>query len=141
MPSLLPELYCSDIDKTLAFYVEVLGFSIAYQRPEDKFVRLERQGTELMFEELDLVNNRVWLLAPLQYPFGRGISFQIDTSNVDALYQTVQSANATIFLPMEEKWYRINNEYLGNRQFIVQDPDGYLLRFAEDLGTKDHNPL
>ena len=24
-----------------------------------------------------------------------------------------------------------------NKEFLVQDPDGYLLRFSEDLGTKD----
>jgi len=140
MSSLLPELYCSNIEKTLAFYVGVLGFSIVYQRPEDKFARLERQGTELMFEELDLVNNRVWLLAALEYPFGRGISFQIDTTDVDVLYKNILAANASIFLPIEEKWYRADNKYLGNRQFIVQDPDGYLLRFAQDIGTKDHVP-
>lgn len=137
---LLPELYCSDIDKTLFFYTEVLGFSIVYARPEDKFARLERQATELMFEEYDPVNNRVWLLAPLEYPFGRGISFQIDTTDVDALYKKVQASSATVFLPIEEKWYRAHGTYLGNRQFIVQDPDGYLLRFAQDIGTRDRAP-
>jgi hypothetical protein len=39
-------------------------------------------------------------------------------------------------MPMEEKWYRANDTQLGNRQFIVQDPDGYLLRFFQDLGTR-----
>jgi hypothetical protein len=38
---------------------------------------------------------------------------------------------------MEEKWYRADNVYVGNRQFIVQDPDGYLLRFYQHLGTRD----
>jgi hypothetical protein len=37
---------------------------------------------------------------------------------------------------MEEKWYRMNDSKVGNRQFIVLDPDGYLLRFVQDLGER-----
>ena len=29
------------------------------------------------------------------------------------------------------------NKLLGNKEFLVQDPDGYLLRFSEDLGEKE----
>lgn len=140
-PPILPELYCKDIDVTLQFYTQVLGFGIMYQRPEDKFARIERQGTQLMFEELGQSGeNRVWLLGPIEYPFGRGISFQIETTDVESLYRAVQESGAPIFLPIEEKWYRSDNIFLGNRQFIVQDPDGYLLRFAEDLGERPATP-
>jgi hypothetical protein len=55
------------------------------------------------------------------------------------LYARVRAAGATVFLDMEEKWYRRDaapSVEVGNRQFIVQDPDGYLLRFAEDLGVR-----
>lgn len=37
---------------------------------------------------------------------------------------------------MEERWYRVNEQETGNRQFVVADPDGYLLRFFEDLGLR-----
>jgi hypothetical protein len=37
---------------------------------------------------------------------------------------------------MEEKWYRREALLLGVRQFIVLDPDGYLLRLSQSLGTK-----
>ena len=30
------------------------------------------------------------------------------------------------------------NQLLSNREFLVQDPDGYLLRFFQDLGAKIH---
>ena len=35
-----------------------------------------------------------------------------------------------------ERWYRKNGAEVGNRQFVVADPDGYLLRFFEDLGSR-----
>ena len=40
---------------------------------------------------------------------------------------------------MEENWYRQDEYLLGNKEFLVQDPDGYLLRFSEDLGKKKVN--
>jgi hypothetical protein len=64
------------------------------------------------------------------------MNLQIETEAVDALYAGVQQAGVAIFLPMEEKWYRANACFVGNRQFIVQDPDGYLLRFFQDMGTR-----
>ena len=39
-------------------------------------------------------------------------------------------------MPLEERWYRREDEELGNRQFVVADPDGYLLRFFTNLGTR-----
>jgi hypothetical protein len=48
----------------------------------------------------------------------------------------LKKAKASIFLPLEEKYYKTDLGDAGNKQFIVQDPDGYLLRFFEDLGIK-----
>jgi hypothetical protein len=56
--------------------------------------------------------------------------------NADKLHDRVLAAGSPIFLPMEERWYRLNNEESGNRQFVVMDPDGYLLRFWHDLGKQ-----
>lgn len=135
---LTPELCCSDFSASLAFYTNVLGFVIQYQRPEEGFAMLERQGARLMLDQLNGRDGkaRSWLAGALEKPYGRGINLQMQTTQVDALYATVQKAGAPLFLPMEEKWYRRDDVLLGNRQFIVQDPDGYLLRFFEDLGQR-----
>ncbi|MNJ79105.1 hypothetical protein D3C77_770230 [compost metagenome] len=45
-------------------------------------------------------------------------------------------AGHSIRKPIEERWYRQGGMLVGQRNFLVQDPDGYLLRFAEDLGMK-----
>lgn len=43
-----------------------------------------------------------------------------------------------IFLPLEGHLYRVRDTAEGgNRQFVVQDPDGYLLRFWQDMGERD----
>ena len=135
---LVPELYCTDINVSLPFYTNILGFTIEYQRPEDGFAMLERQGARLMLDQIHPGSDRTWTPAPMELPFGRGINLQIETDKVDELYTTLQEAKAKIFLPIEEKWYRADELYVGNKQFIVQDPDGYLLRFAEDLVERSH---
>jgi catechol 2,3-dioxygenase-like lactoylglutathione lyase family enzyme len=132
-PKLVPELVCSDLERSLAFYTTVLGFAIAYQREAERFAYLEREGAELMLQG---PAGLVFVAGDLQPPYGRGINLQIETSDVDALHDAAVAAGAPIYLPMEEKWYRRDDVLLGNRQFIVQDPDGYLLRFYQDLGSR-----
>jgi catechol 2,3-dioxygenase-like lactoylglutathione lyase family enzyme len=133
---LTPELYCSDLQKSLAFYCDVLGFHILYDRPEDGFAMLERDGARIMLEQID-ESGRTWCTGDLDYPLGRGVNFQIKVSDVQTLYDKTVAVCGDLFLPLEDKWYRAGDKDLGNRQFIVQDPDGYLLRFFEDLGTKE----
>ena len=137
---LTPELCCSDIKKSLLFYTQVLGFTIQYQRQEDGFAMLERQGSRIMLDEIHKnamkKADRTWLAGPLEIPFGRGVNLQIKTDKVDKLYTHVQKAGAHIFLPIEETWYRANDVELGNRQFIICDPDGYMLRFFQALGER-----
>ena len=101
---------------------------------------LERQGARIMLEEINhdskSKSHRTWISGILEKPFGRGVNLQIMTTMINELYAHVQHANADIFLPIEEKWYRVNDVEVGHRQFIVLDPDGYMLRFVEDLGVR-----
>jgi catechol 2,3-dioxygenase-like lactoylglutathione lyase family enzyme len=122
----------------MAFYVEVLGFEIQYQRVEEGFAMLERQGARIMLDQnkTNSTTGRTWLAAPLEAPCGRGVNLQIETTEIDALYDKVKLSEMPIYLPIEEKWYRSNEVLLGNRQFIVLDPDGYMLRFFQDIGER-----
>ena len=80
---LTPELCCNNIDISLSFYIEILGFSIQYQRKEDRFVMLERQGARIMLEEIH-GTNRTWLTGSLEAPFGRGMNLEIKTDRIDS---------------------------------------------------------
>jgi catechol 2,3-dioxygenase-like lactoylglutathione lyase family enzyme len=134
-PKLVPELYCSDFARTLKFYTEILGFSVRYARPEQRFASLDREGAELMIEQT-VDPSRLFLAGPLELPFGRGMHFQIEVGDIGPLYQTVMASGAEILLTMEERWYRRDAEEVGNRQFVTLDPDGYVLRFFQDLGAR-----
>ena len=131
--ALVPELVCTDIDRSVRFYTDVLGFEVLFSRPEERFAYLRREGAELMLEQ---PTGRSFVIAPLEYPFGRGSVPQIWVSDVESLYATVLASGATVHIPLEEKWYRMVDLEGGNHQFVVVDPDGYLMRFAQDLGTR-----
>jgi catechol 2,3-dioxygenase-like lactoylglutathione lyase family enzyme len=135
MPRIVPELDVADLENSLAFYVGVLGFTVAFERPEEMFAYLTRDGVELMLEEAAGPGRR-FRTAPLEYPFGRGMNLQIEVTDVDALHQRVMAAGQTLILPLEERWYRRHASEHSNRQFVVADPDGYLLRFVSSLGSR-----
>ena len=131
--ALVPELYCSDFSRSVEFYCSVLGFRIVYARKEENFAFLDREGAQLMLEQ---PTGRTWLTGPLEQPYGRGVNFEIEVTDALALHAGCTAAGASTFLSPEEKWYRRETVLLGVRQFIVQDPDGYLLRFSQPLGIK-----
>jgi catechol 2,3-dioxygenase-like lactoylglutathione lyase family enzyme len=135
MPRIVPELDVVNLENSLAFYVGVLGFTVAFERTEEMFAYLTRVGIELMLEEAAGPGRR-FRTAPLEYPFGRGMNLQIEVTDVDALHQRVVAAGQTLILPLEERWYRRDASEHGNRQFVVADPDGYLLRFVSSLGSR-----
>ena len=132
---LIPELEVEDLDRSLAFYTGVVGAIVLYARPEERFAFLDVESATLMLEEAAGPGRR-FHGAPLEHPFGRGVNFQIQVADVDALHARVLAARARVVLPMEDRWYRRTNHETGNRQFVVADPDGYLLRFFTDLGQR-----
>ncbi len=136
MAKLVPELIVSDFVRSLRFYTEVIGFKQLYGRPGEGFAYLDRDGAQIMIDQFYPDDARSWVTAELAYPFGRGINLEMEVEDVDGLHDSCVRDGARIFLPMEEKWYRRDALLLGVRQFIVMDPDGYLLRFSQSLGTR-----
>jgi catechol 2,3-dioxygenase-like lactoylglutathione lyase family enzyme len=129
---MIPEFDVFNIEESLNFYVELLGFKVIYDRKEDKFAFLQLEKIQLMIQEISLDNNK-WETGKLEYPLGRGINFQMDVSNIDEIYNRLKENNYNIFEEMEEHWYRKDETMLGCKEFLVQDPNGYLLRFSQDI--------
>jgi len=133
---LVPEFDVTDLKKSLDFYVGKLGFIVKYGREEDNFVYLDKEGSQIMLEQIDTKDSH-WLTGDLEKPFGRGINFQIEIADAVSLYNNLKRENFQMFDEREEKWYRVSEDLLvGQTQFLVQDPDGYLLRFCSNLGVK-----
>lgn len=129
----IPELSVTNLEESLKFY-KTIGFKIEYDRPENKFAFVSLGEIQFMLQEIS--DNDKWELAPLNYPFGNGVNFQLEVDNLDEIYNNLKENNYNITFDIEKNWYRQDNKLLGNKEFLVQDLDGYLLRFSEDLGEK-----
>lgn len=132
---LVPELIVTDLRTSLHFWTTLVGFGIAYERPEEGFAYLDLHGAQIMLEQQNSVEQQ-WLSDELTAPFGRGINLQIEVVCVDTVINRLQTAQWPLFLEREEIWYRAGDKEVGQRQFLAQDPDGYLVRLVENLGER-----
>jgi catechol 2,3-dioxygenase-like lactoylglutathione lyase family enzyme len=130
-PTLVPELLVRDLAASLGFWRDLCGFAVLYDRPEDGFACIERDGARIMLDRLGAT--RDWVAAPLEPPFGRGMNLEIAVASAAPLLAALERAAWPLFLAPEEKSYRVGAATVRVRQFIVQDPDGYLIRFSERL--------
>lgn len=130
---MVPELSVTDLDRSLAFYTGLLGFSVRYRRDTPPFAYLEQQQVQLMLEQ---VHPEGWQVAALEAPFGRGINLQMELTDIQPLLDRLQHAGIALFRQPTEVWYPVANMLAGQREFLLQDPDGYLLRFVQYLGER-----
>lgn len=133
---MIPEFDVFNLKDSLHFYVDLIGFHVEYDRPEDKFAFLQLEDVQFMIQEIDIEDMK-WNTGELKYPLGIGINFQIDVTNIDEIYDRLKKDNYEIFVEMEDHWYRKDNILMGCREFLVQDPNGFVLRFSQDLENKE----
>lgn len=124
---LIPELSCTDLQASLDFYTALLGFEVLYDRPEDGFAFLASGAAQIMLEQ----EHDAWATGVLERPYGRGLNFQIEVDDLQPLLDRLAQAGVALFEGPETTTYRIGDMHRTKREFLVQDPDGYLLRFAQ----------
>lgn len=127
---LVPELHVNDIDSSLAFWRDVLGFGIAYARPQERFVYLEHpQSHQVMLCQ----RNGRFETGPMTAPLGQGAMFQLYFDKLEPILSALQARKWPIYLGPREVWRQVGGEEQGQREVFVQDPDGYLLMLAESF--------
>ena len=106
----IPILRVDDLDASVAYYVEQLGFSLHWR--SDPVASVGRDRTSLMLSEGDQGNAATWVW--------------IAASDVDELYAELRARGAHLrHEPANYPW--------GSRECQVTDPDGHVLRFGADL--------
>lgn len=125
---MVPELSVSNINASKKFYIDILGFKVEYEREEDRFTFISFDGIQLMLDE---GVNGSWSTGKMEYPFGRGINFQFFIDDIEKVILNLNKNNIRLFKEPFVSEYRINLERQKFKEILVQDPDGYLLRFSE----------
>jgi catechol 2,3-dioxygenase-like lactoylglutathione lyase family enzyme len=131
----IPNLIVSDVDRSAAFYKDVLGFSTVVATVPDAppfvFVWLQRDGVSVFLnahagvqEDLPTVASR-----PLGGTNTIFLTLEADTpeAGIDALFGAVEP-KAKVLMPLKTQFY-------GMREFAVEDPDGYVIICAQPVGA------
>jgi len=117
-----PVLFVADIDRTLDFYVNRLGFTQSWRYEEDGkalVAQVDRQGCALIFSS--------------QWPDKVGKGLMFISLNVDAapdeLRTEVERALDNLRAELEGKQVDVKDGWWGYRLLVVRDPDGNELYF------------
>ncbi len=131
---LVPELYVSDYKRSLHFYIEILGFQFEYGRSDPCFAYLSYYGSQLMLQQIEPTDDHTGIL---EYPYGRGINFQIETPDIAALVKSLKANKYPLRKEVGDYWRETDGGTVrGSREIQVLDPDGYYLRFSQALAAK-----
>lgn len=123
---LIPEFVVSDIERSRDFYMNLLGFQLEYERPEDKFLFLSLGNAQLMLEEASAEEK-----ANLDYPLGRGANFSLGTDQVEEIYARIKEANYPVRKELEVRSFRVDDGSVESKEFSLLDPDGYFWRVTD----------
>ena len=138
---LAAEFYVSELTCSLRFYVDLLGFVVAYERPEERFAAISLGAARIMLEQLrattsaspEQIARGEWRPAALERPFGRGVNLEVPCADVAAVAQRLAAAGWPALVDLHEKSYRAGDRSVRVRQLVVADPDGYLIRPSQRL--------
>jgi catechol 2,3-dioxygenase-like lactoylglutathione lyase family enzyme len=116
-----PQLFVSDVEASCRFFVARLGFTVRFKCGKPVFYALVQRNSACL-------NLRYVHAAVLQREADRDLlSASIPVANVKALYLEYQSLDAPMHQPLKKQPW-------GTEDFIVRDPDGNLIHFAESVG-------
>ena len=121
---LTPNLIVSNVERSLAFYRDVLGFSLGMNVPDASpfvFASVQSGPVEIFLNALEP--------AVAEYPafkdrpIGGTLTLYIEVGDIDQLYRELDG-HVNVVMPFEKKWY-------GVTEFAIEDPDGYVITFGQ----------
>lgn len=121
---LTPNLLVASVERSLAFYVETLGFQRGMTVPDASpfvFASVTGGPVEIFFNDAAGAIQEYPGFAGK--PIGATGTLFIEVEGVDALHDRLKP-KVKVVMPIETKFY-------GMREFAIEDPDGYVITFAE----------
>jgi uncharacterized glyoxalase superfamily protein PhnB len=128
-----PNLIVDDIERSTAFYRDVLGFSVVTTVPDAApfvFVWLQRDGVSVFLNVMAGVAEDLPEFASRAIGGTNTLFVTLEAESVeagvDALFRDI-SGRAKVVMPLKTQFY-------GLREFGIEDPDGYVVFFAQRVG-------
>jgi uncharacterized glyoxalase superfamily protein PhnB len=128
LTGLTPNLVTNDMNQSLAFYRDVLGFSVSQTVPDASpfvFAWLERDGVRVFLNDADTVRKDLPDAGSLTVGQS-GVTMFIALEGIADLWADLKD-RVPVVMPLKDQWY-------GMTEFTIMDPDGYVITFAERRG-------
>ena len=78
----------------------------------------------------------LWETATLDRPYGRGVMLQVYVVSIEPVQQSLGAAGWQLYAGPRDIWREVGDRSAGQREIFVQDPDGYLIMVAHELGER-----
>ena len=124
--SLTPNLMVNDVEETIEYYTDVLGFTLLMTVPETgklDWAMVKRNDVVLMFQTTKSLKEGVPRLAG-EKP-GGGLTFYIKVDRISEMHEELFNNEAEIISDLESTFYN-------TIEFSIADINGYVLTFSED---------
>ncbi len=121
-----PNLIVSSVETSLAFYENVLGFTRGMTVPEPPplvFASVTSGPVEIFFNDRSTIAKESPQFK--DKAIGGGNTMFIEVDGVDELHDRIKD-RVRIVMPIVTQWY-------GMREFAIEDPDGYVITFAQPV--------
>ncbi len=125
---LTPNLIVANVQRSVAFYVDVLGFSEGTTVPDAPpyvFASVVSGSLEIFFNEHDTATKEYPAFSGK--PIGMTGTMFLEVRNIDALHERLKT-QVPVVMPLVTQWY-------GSKEFAIADPDGYVITFAERVAA------
>lgn len=122
--NLSPNLAVKDVNKTVDFYTNILGFNCIMTVPEEgQFVwaMVQADGLTIMFQELKNLAEEYSQLENLS--IGGSLTFYINVTDIQKLYDKLKDKVAII--------KELHKTFYGATDFAIEDCNGYILTFSQ----------
>jgi len=126
---LTPNLVVASVERSLAFYIDTLGFARGMSVPDESpfvFASVTSGPVEIFFNDIAAAIREYPAFAGK--PIGATGTMFIELEGVDALHERIKAA-AKVVMPLATQFY-------GMREFAIEDPDGYVITFAERVPSQ-----
>ena len=121
---LTPNLVVANVERSLSFYVDTLGFTCGMTVPEESpfvFGSVTSGTVEIFFNDAAVATKEYPAFAGR--PIGAtGTLFIEMEGSADELHDRLKS-KVKVVMPLVTQFY-------GTREFAIEDPDGYVITFA-----------
>ena len=127
---LTPNLIVADVERSLTFYTNVLGFTRGITVPEQApfvFASVVSGGVEIFFNEKHTAAKEFPMLAAQPLGTSGTMYLEVESGTIERLHERLKPA-VTIVMPLVTQWY-------GVKEFVIADPDGYLITLAERVAA------